>query len=282
MEDAAIVVRAWTPRVRRRIGDRRLFYVIDDDVEAGIDEPGLPSQYRERLRRLRDESYLPLIEHAERVLVPSEALAARVAARIGAQRIGRIDPALLHPVSPLAHHDRPLHLLFAGTRSHLADFATIWPAVAGFLDAHSEVRLTTYLGPHGAPFAHSRVEHRAPQPWHVFRAELAEQRFHVLLLPAEPTAFNAARSWNKLLEAAVYGAVPLVSPHLPFAGMVDTNAAGLVAHDWRGPLDALRDPDLRLALARANNALAERIGDPDRLRAAWLERLKPPSSRLAR
>lgn len=275
--DRAVVVRTWSATAQRRIarlGDAPLLYVIDDDVEAGVADPNLPAAYRRKLRALQRNDHADLVARAHKVLVPSRALEAKFARRLGPDRVERIAPSLLSHPSSLRHHDDPvLRVIYPNTRSHLADWASIWPQVRDHLATHPDVELTTFLHREGRLADLANVEHRSSAPWPAFRGVLEEQRFHVALLPGLPTAFNRARSHNKLLECAVWGAVPVVSRHLPYADLVEENGAGIVCDDrpdaWRGALDRLTEGALRRRLAKANVELAVRIGDPSIMRQRW-------------
>lgn len=282
-DDAAIVVRTWSEAARRALQTARgpLHYVLDDDVEAGAADPDLPPAYRRRLRNLHDGPMREILGRAAVVHVPSEALRERMAARVGDHRVRLVAPSLLGPPASLDHHgsDRdggPLRLLFPNTRSHIADWRAIWPAVIDFVAVHDRARLTTFLGREGGLSGVRAVEHRTGERWALFRRTMLAERYHVALLPGLDTAFNRARSHNKLLECAVWGAVPIVSRHLPYAALVERHGAGIVcgagtngAGEWRDAMEALRDGAVRLSMARNLARLARRIGDPALGRAHW-------------
>lgn len=279
--DHAIVVRDWSAAGQRRVERLRggmLIYVIDDDVEAGVEDASLPASYRRRLSRLAERAYRHLVRRADLVLTPSDGLAERLRARVG-DRVRTISPSLTGPPATLSHHraDGPLRLIFPNTRSHRADWEVVWPAVRDFMADHPEVTLATYLGRDGRLEGVASVEHRTAGPWPQFRMSLLLERFHVALLPGLPTPFNTARSHNKLLECAVWGAVPVVSRHLPYASLVREHDTGFVCGDnlseWRDALEALRDPALRARKAARGADFARRVGDPAIMRRRWLDLL---------
>lgn len=274
-----VVLRSFDFRTRAAMashGPARLHYVIDDDVHAGADEPDLPVRYRKRLARLRDGVMSRMLAHAQHVYAASEHLADRLTALNGT--VEEIRPTLAAPVADLLHHDDgPLHLVFPGTRSHLADLEAVAGDVRRFLQTRPQAMLTTWLGD-AAPDAlrlPNAVHHRGLD-WPGFRAVLRTRRFHIALLPARPTAFNAARSHNKVLECACLGAAPLVGRAMPYADLVRDASSGTVveADGWLGALSRLDEDRAGLRRqAEANRALALRIGGPERLLHFWSDRL---------
>lgn len=249
-----------------------LHYLIDDDIAAGTVELDLSTPYRRRLTRLRDGIHRTMLERADHVYVPSGRLA-RVLRPAGV--IERIDPALHAPVASLDHHDEgSLRLIFPGTRSHLADLLEIAPMLSRFLRAHPGVSLTTWLGDVVPDVLRlPNAAHHATLDWPTFRQALRRERFHAALLPARPTAFNAARSHNKLLECACLGAAPLTGGHAPYASIV-REQGGFVVDDWSEAFTRAVEDRAALKEATWRNAeWARRAGDPERLVRFWSERL---------
>lgn len=278
-----VVLRGFDARTRSAMASHapaRLHYVIDDDVAAGMHEPDLSPRYRKRLARLHDGAMARMLAHAHHVYASSEALCARLHPLNA--RVEPIAPVLAAPVADLSHHGLgpdggPLRVVFPGTRSHRADLESIAEGVRRFLEARPGAALTTWLGD-AAPAALQlpNARHHAGLDWPGFRDVLREQRYHAALLPARPTAFNAARSHNKVLECASLGAVPVVGRAMPYAGLVEEADAGTVVedNDWFAALSRLDDDRATLrALAERNAALAMRIGRPERLLRFWSERL---------
>ena len=281
-QDASIVVRRWGRDARQRVealgADVPLFYVIDDDVAAGRTDETLPRGYRRRLNELYEGDFSELLARAHRVCASSDRLAEVLAQRVGHARVELIQPSVLSPPAALDHHqaDR-LDILFPNTLSHYGDWQAIWPAIGEALVANPQMRLTTYLGRLGGQRRPADVTHLTTRSWAQFRSDLSNERFHIALLPALPTPFNAARSHNKLLECAAWGAVPVVSRNLPFSALVEEHGSGIVCGDdpaeWRYALEMLRDQSVREELAAANTAFARRHGDPQIMRRRWGEML---------
>ena len=94
-------------------------------------------------------------------------------------------------------------------------------------------------------------------------------------MPAAPTAFNGARSHNKLLDAACLGAVPLLSEGHPLLALVpEPQRARLAVRPggWEaaiGSLDASAERPGALALAR-------KLDGGPALRAMWSDALGLP------
>jgi len=253
----------------------RVHYLIDDDIWSGIADPALPECYRARLLDLARETADPLLKRADRVYVTSKALQERIA-----RETSLIQPAMTAPAASLEHHDEtPLTVLFAGTRSHREDLASIATPLARFLQNHPDCAFETFLGRH-APreLWLPNARHHAPRAWSEYRHVLRTRRFHIGLAPTLPTAFNTARSVSKMLEFASFGAAPVYGEGVPFRHLASGSGAALTADefgdDWLALLESLHQDRTSLRrIASANQALAARLGDPQALRTFWRREL---------
>lgn len=196
---------------------RRVVYIIDDDLTAGINDPGLHAGYRKRLQALRDGGQRRVLEIATDVIVPSARLAALYD---GGPAVHQLHPLWHRPFADLKHFPdavagtAPFKIVFLGTRSHLADLALLQKPLMSLLQRRPEIEFHLRLG-NEAPEALSRLPnvHSAPQVgWRRYRTWIGTERFHLALYPLRSNAFNAARSSNKLFEHAVVGAASLMSP----------------------------------------------------------------------
>lgn len=278
IDPQTVVLRTFDARTRRSMaahGSGRLHYVIDDDVAAGVEEPDLSAGYRKRLARLRSGVMSDMLAQARHVYASSERLAHRLRPLNAA--VEQIAPTLAAPVADLSHHDgRSLRIVFPGTRSHRADLEAVAWDLRKFLLLRPEATLFTWLGD-AAPSALRlpNARHHRGLGWPAFRDVLRSERFHLALLPARPTAFNAARSHNKVLESASFGAAPVVGRAMPYADLVEREGSGAIVHgSWFDALVGLdRDRAALRRRAERNAALATRIGAPERLLRFWCERL---------
>jgi hypothetical protein len=280
-EPKMLVMRDWDPGARRWLADLpppKLYYLLDDDIWAGSNDPSLPSGYRERLRRLSMGNAKWLLQKAVKVYASSQPLAERLG-----QGTILVQPSVVVPPADLKHHDEErLRLVFVGTRSHLADLRSIEGALASFLRANPDCLLDTFLGKF-APVSLRlpNAIHNPPQSWQAYRATLAERHFHVALAPALPTAFNSARSHNKILEIACFGAAPVYSSTVPFAAVVSKAQAGFLCdgEGWYALLTRLKnDRALVRRISAANCRLAQELGDPWKLREFWHRQLRLPEA----
>src|SRR5690606_8231379 len=183
----------------------RVHYLIDDDIWSGIADPALPECYRARLLDLARETADPLLKRADRVYVTSKALQERIA-----RGPSRIQPAMTAPAASHEHHDEtPLTVLFAGTRTHREDLASIATPLARLLQNHPDCAFETFLGRH-APreLWLPNARHHAPRAWSEYRHVLRTRRFHIGLAPTLPTALHPARAVPKILDVARLSAHP--------------------------------------------------------------------------
>jgi hypothetical protein len=196
----------------RQIGATRIVYIADDDFEAGATDPHLPAPYRAKLAAFAQQSWPALREAADIVIVPSPALAA-----LYGPKARLMHPAWNRPPAKTRHYREPhsIEIVHLGTGSHRADLALIAPVLANLLAVHKNVRVTLLAGME-APAelnAHHQVRSRRQMPWWRYKHMMRRMRFHLAIYPLQETAFNRARSANKLFEHALLGAASLMSPN---------------------------------------------------------------------
>jgi hypothetical protein len=245
---------------------RRIVYIIDDDITAGANDPRLPPHYRAKLAAFADGAFRTLSAAADIVIVPGTVLAVQYG---GKARI--LQPAWNVPPASADHFERPRHLEIAhlGTGSHTADFASLAPTLADVLAANPEARLTLFSGGAvpGALRRHPQVRTRRPMAWWRYKRALPRMRFHLALYPLQKTAFNWARSANKLFEHAIVGAASLMSsnPALSEAAGPASNIF-VKQEDWRERIQ--QDLSDIGSLRRRHEAVAAQIKAADPLAAA--------------
>lgn len=279
--NAAVVIRYASERevaFLRRGGFRKIYLLIDDDLQALHDGDGLPADWRRRLILYRDGVLRKVLRLVTHVVAPSEG----ILQSYRQHQPMRLDPAQCHAVACLDHHDGKgrLDIVFAATRSHLQDLEFFAPAVAGFLKRRPDAHLTTFLNGH-APVALKglpNITHQSSMSWERYRAFVAAHRFHIALAPALNTTFNRARSLSRLHDHAAYGAAGLYSDHPPFAGTIADGASGRLLPDdpeaWQAALFDLADHrDAVRHLAEGGQRISAALGDHGRVRSFWQREL---------
>lgn len=279
--DQAVVIRYATAASLASLKRaRRIHYVIDDDIFAAIADKALPLAYRTRLGAFVRRMLPRLLALDPEIVAPSAAiLASPVFARL--PRI-LLDPARIGLADTFDHFWAPktVNCVFMGTRAHAVDLASIAWAIVSACEAEPRLRLTTFLGEH-APQSlrrHPQVINRHALPWPDYQSILRDERFHIALAPALPTPLNQARSISKILDHAAVGAAALYADQAPFASRVAHGGDGLLlSHDgqaWRRALlDLARNLPKARRIANGGRELALRLGDPQRVRSFWFERL---------
>jgi len=210
---AAVVVRCG-PAVGNVDG---LYVLLDDDFEAAIEDPALPDGYRRRLADAWNACVMRTHpDEVAAVIVPSEGLARLHGDR--GHKIIRMDPSWNVPASfpDPGFHASPMKVAFLGTRSHLGDLELLRPALT---ELGRTWEFHHFLGS-GAPEwllkCRQVIAHPA-HPWKSYLRRIGTLRFHICVYPMRPTAVNAARSCNKVMEHAMTGAASLYGCHVPFA-----------------------------------------------------------------
>jgi hypothetical protein len=191
-----------------------LIYLIDDDVDGAAASSGLPVAYREKLGMFARSHFDGLLRRSDLLVASSDALADRLQAdpRVGAA-VSRIDPFWGMPFADQSHFVRlrkgNLDIVHLGTASHDGGLAKATHAVLALLDRFERASFTFFAVRDAHPILerHPRTRRLKPMPWSRYRQWLPHQRFHLALYPLEASAFDQARSSNKLFEHAIVGAV---------------------------------------------------------------------------
>lgn len=261
----------------RRSGARRILYVADDDFVAGAADASLPDRYRAKLAAFAGGAWPVIREAADIVIVPGSVLASQYGAKA---RI--LSPVWHRPPAATAHFEAAgqIEVVHLGTGSHVSDIAAIAAPLAAVLQAKENVRLTLFsAGPAPGPLQRcANVRLRRPMPWWRYKLMLPRMRFHLALYPLRDTAFNRARSSNKLFEHALVGAASLMSP-MPALCDAAGDASSPVfvrggEEEWRQRIEA--DLSDMQALRRRADAIRSHIvaADlPGRAVEEWLDML---------
>ncbi|MFQ5566707.1 MAG: hypothetical protein ACE5EU_10125 [Paracoccaceae bacterium] len=272
-------------------GGRRLIYFVDDAVEPGVTDAGLPFLYRQKLRLVERASARRLGRRAAVAVVGSAELARQYSRRIETRLI---HPYWSEPIAGLEHFEPVLggagwlDIAYLGSAVHRADLAFLWPVIGAVLAAHPGVRF--HLAErHRLPAAfaaHPRVVRIPGLGWSAYRAGLAGRRFHLALYPLLDTEFNRARSLNKLIEHGVVGAAALYSRNWGEAWRAGESGAGLVLRnrrdDWLAAIEhLLARPEAMRGLAAGAGALARRLNRAEPQRRLWSELLGVRSNEAA-
>ena len=257
---------------------RRLFYVIDDDVEAAVCGTDVPLDLRAKYALFERRHGRSLLARGAEAVVSSDALGVTLAplARC-VHRIWPVWPDALLQSAPAREKGcgRPVRLAYLGSAAHRRDAAFALPILARVLAARSDVELHIAANHRlGTLARHPRVRLIKATDWPGYRAWLGAARLDIAIYPLLPGAVNRARSVNKLIEHAVAGAATVCSQDWPEAERVVRRRAGISLPPepdaWVGTLLELIDDRAHThALAQAGRRLALDLNSPGRQRQFW-------------
>ncbi len=266
-QDAVLAIRHDLGARFGRAERRRLIYVLDDAIFAGLHDTSLPLSYRMKLAMVDCRAARRLLPRADAVVVSRpevvEALPRGLIAP-GAE-IVLVDPYWSEALPDLAHFhpDGPIDAAFTGARTHASDLKFVARAAAEFLDAEPRARL--HLAANHSPPAilrrHLRCRPFAETRWTEYRCALGAMRRWIALYPLGDGPFARARSANKLTEHALMGAAGLYAEGWAPGRAAAAAGAGLALprdpRAWREAMAALAAaPDVARAMAEAGAALA--------------------------
>ncbi len=277
-----VVMRHWSEPTLSYLAENpgvELIYFIDDDLWSLTAQNDLPPAYLARLERLRADFEDQLRPLTSKVVSPS----AQILSQFGDKQALKLDPAMIHPMAALDHHDDlegAVEMVFCATASHLADLGMLCDTLATLLKGSDRLRLTTFLGkqvPSGLRL--DNCTHHEPQTWAEYRQTVAGPQFHIGLAPMRPTPFNTARSATRLLDHAAFGAAGIYSDTHPFSSLIETGKNGVLVkaqpEAWcRAIMDLVDDRAACRQLASGGQQSAAQIGDPARVRQFWTKILE--------
>lgn len=273
----ALLVLRHDARTPAGLARPRTAYLIDDAwAEAGAGS-GLSAYWRLKTAAVEARAARHYLARATDAVASSPAIAAAIRRQRPELPVHLLHPHWSEPLADLAHHEGPgLDIAFLGAALHASDLAFLLPALPELLAALPEATFAVPAG-HALPpglATHPRVRRLPGLRWPDWRRHLPGLRFHLALYPLRPTALNAARSVNKLIEHAVTGAVTLASPVWAPGREAAARGAALVLPDdpgaWVAAVRALAADRARLrAMAAAARAHAAALNDPAPQRALW-------------
>lgn len=259
-----------------------VIYLIDDDIPAAADTPGMPHDFRRRMMELMASDMAPLLRRCDRLLITSPGLAARYASA----KTEFISPPYVRLPAGLDHLIAPetIHLTYQGTESHHEDIEFLFPVLCRILARHDNVSCSLFgrRAQSASIKNHPRVKILKPMSWSDYGAFTAANPVHIALVPMLDTPFNRGKSILKVLDVASLGAAGLFSDVMPFNGVVRDGVDGLlVANDpaqWENAIDALLDTPGRIAvLAEAGQVRAHTLGAIEIASTVWRRLLDWPA-----
>lgn len=280
----AVILRYATRRellLLERLAPERCAYVIDDDLFSLDHAAELPEDYRRRLLRFREEVLPDILARVDTICAPSE----RILRAYRGKRLVQLLPSAVHVCDDHAHFlpnkaegKAGINLVFAGTRSHLPDLVMYETVLCRILDTLPHARLTLFLGRHTPEKLkkHAQVIVCSPKRWPQYAQMLKRARFHVHLVFNQATAFNSARSQNKVLETAAFGAAGIYTRTPPFSSVIENGENGVMipvnadaAEKYL--MEVLSDRERLQRLAMKGADLARRLDGRAKARRFWLE-----------
>lgn len=276
---------------------RRLIYLIDDDIRAGIADSALPLVYRAKLVALELSAARRLEPEAAVILTTSPALSARYRRLHPGKPVEEIAPAWPVEAMPEIAPDPDsapgsgialapkaaapgCRIALLMGKSHAQDAAPLWHPLAGLLSRRPDITLTV-SGNLALPRGmrdHPQIERLPALDWAAYRLWLGQARFGIGLVPHLASCrFNAARSDSKLGEYAMTGAAVLASDSWG-AGREAAAAGRCLAlaprpEDWIAAIEHLVCEPARARTLAARNRAALAAADTARRQRALWERL---------
>jgi hypothetical protein len=232
----------------------RLILVIDDDWRAGIRDPSFPLAYRVELVAREWRSVQRLEAKADAVVVSSDWLAMQYRSRYPGRPVHVVEPVWGGRGADLEDEtSQSSTIAVLGAMTHRLDNAWLVPALTALAERHPDLQVL-WAGHHMFPRKLADRMHLRIVPamdWVGYRRWLMTVRAQIGLYPLRPSAFNKARSLNKLGEfdqigAAVVGSVEWASAREAVAH----GACVLVPHAIDAWIETVSDLFLHPARAR--------------------------------
>lgn len=279
-----VIIRYITGKELRKLKSlhwERCYYLIDDDFNIITNDKSIPADYRQRLLRFSNEMLPEILYMADTIIAPNPLIHR---AYTGKKHL-LLNPAYNSLCQDFSHFEQKstVDILFSGTRSHLNDLLFVSDVMVDICRRYHNVRFTTFMGEY-APDSLKGIENiinRKARSWEKFRTNMQNERYHICLAPYQDTPFNNARSINKILDHAAFGAAGVYSARPPLSECIKHDRDGLLIDDrpknWYGAIEGLvTDMKVAKRLAESGCSLAARLGKPSNVRDFWLKILSIP------
>lgn len=273
----------WLKYLRTHSNAHHITYLFDDDIPAARESPNLPRRYRKKLARCANNEFYPMLDLADTLVTTSPYLFERYASR----KIFLLEPGLWTSRPDLSESTRSqssVRIVYFATAMHWSDLEMIAPALRRIHDSFPFVVFDIVVSrkiPRVLANL-SRVRFHTPMPWEKYKEFLTDRQADIFLAPKDQSPYNRGKSFIKVLDAALCGAVGVYSTVAPYTGVVRDGVDGVLVRndpgDWYLALHRLlTNPSEREVLRRRGGELAERIGNPDRLTRFWENHFCGPS-----
>jgi glycosyltransferase involved in cell wall biosynthesis len=268
---------AWLRRIAElQSAGVTVLYEIDDDLRGVAAEPGHDFAAKFPPQRIR--AHEAAIRACDGVICSTPVLAERLA---GLNERIHVCPNGID----LARYPHPLPrretvtLGWAGGTGHERALRPWLPAVAAVLEARQEARFRSVGQPFGRRLAERFGDRSSAVPFTALDTyPAAMAAFDVALAPAAPSAFFAAKSDLRFLEAAALG-LPVIADPAVYPSVVhgETGLHAATADEAREHMLALvDDPRLRREVGAAARAYVERERAMPVAARAWERALAVP------
>jgi len=270
---------------------KRLIYVIDDDLRGAIKDTRTPAAYRMKLLFAEWRDAARLETRADLIVVTCDELHALYEGLFPQKHVVRLDPAW--PVTKLPDPSTApniIHVALLMGASHAKDATQLYPVLDRLLVRFPQIRLTVSanLAVPRRWKSSKQVQIVPAMNWHDYHRWLPEQRFNLLLYPLlRGRGLNQARSMSKLGEAAQCGAALFASASWQAGqkAVHERRCVGITDDpaQWEGEIaDALTNPDRLRAIALRNRAALIAENQPQKQRDFWNRVLNVPSRHPSR
>jgi glycosyltransferase involved in cell wall biosynthesis len=267
---------AWLRRIAElQAAGVTVLYEIDDDLRGVAAEPG--HEFAPKFPPQRVRAHEAAIAACDGVICSTPVLAERLAAFNDNRHVCANGIDLARYPFPLPQRET-VTIGWAGGTGHERAMRPWLPAIADVLEARGHARFRSV----GQPFAHRIAERfgsdrASAVPFTALDTyPAAMAAFDVVLAPAAPSAFFAAKSDLRFLEAAALG-LPVVADPFVYPTVVD-GVTGLHASTpgeaREAMLSLVDDVRLRHELGSAARAYVERERSSTVAARAWADALK--------
>lgn len=246
----------------------KFYYLIDDDVIAGINDSSISQNYKEKLTHIKSNVFPFVQSNAKKVLVCSSYLK-DVYQKLFGNRIIELRPVFVSPKPIIAEYTKPeLNIIYAASSLHLNDIKFVEPMITYILNTYSHVKFHIIGGNSLSKSTkkHKNIKLYKNMFWNKYKKFALSLNADIAICPVLNTPFNQGKSYIKFFDITRFGAIGVYSYNHFYSEIIHNNKNGFLLKndlsEWVNQIEYLiNNPKELIGLRQKSQLSAIKISE---------------------